>query len=67
MPRVQQQVVPLSYGVDLKPPSAAPPAPPAGGDGSGDGSTNDGGGDGADQSNKLADFRAGYESERLAA
>jgi HK97 family phage portal protein len=28
MPRVQQQVVPLSYGTDLKPPSAPPPAPP---------------------------------------
>lgn len=32
MPRVQQQVVPLSYGTDLKPPEpahAAEPAPPA--------------------------------------
>ena len=71
MPRVQQQVVPLSYGADLKPPSATPPAPPSSpsGDGStqGDGSA-DGGGDGADQSSKqLADFLAGYESERLAA
>jgi HK97 family phage portal protein len=29
MPRVQQQVVPLSYGTDMKPPSDAPPAPAA--------------------------------------
>lgn len=27
MPRVQQQVVPLSYGSDMQPPNAAPPAP----------------------------------------
>lgn len=27
MPRVQQQVVPLSYGTDLQPPSATPPVP----------------------------------------
>lgn len=27
MPRVQQQVVPLSYGSELKPPPASPPAP----------------------------------------
>jgi hypothetical protein len=53
MPRVQQQVVPLSYGADLKPPSAASPAPPpaAGGSADGGGSSADsGGGDGADQS-----------------
>lgn len=73
MPRVQQQVVPLSYGAELKPPSATPPPPPAAAGpaaGSGDGSSSDGsGGDGADQSAsaQLADFRAGYESERLAA
>lgn len=29
MPRVQQQVVPLSYGTDLQPPSATPATPPA--------------------------------------
>lgn len=29
MPRVQQQVVPLSYGTDLKPPQQTPAAPPA--------------------------------------
>jgi HK97 family phage portal protein len=28
MPRVQQQVVPLSYGTDMKPPQPAPPAAP---------------------------------------
>jgi len=52
-PRVQQQVVPLSYGADLKPPSpqAAPPTPPP--DNSADGS-----GDGADQAAKaIARFR----------
>lgn len=29
MPRVQQQVVPLSYGTEMKPPQPAPAAPPA--------------------------------------
>jgi HK97 family phage portal protein len=69
MPRVQQQVVPLSYGAALQPPSPTPaappppsPEPPAAGDGAGsdDGSS----GDGNDQSAKqLADFRAGQRSE----
>jgi len=35
MPRVQQQVVPLSYGTDMKPPQPAPATPPP--------SSNDGG------------------------
>jgi HK97 family phage portal protein len=60
MPRVQQQVVPLSYGSDLQPPSPNAPAPPPpaepppGDDGSGDAS-------------KLASFHAAYDRERLAA
>jgi HK97 family phage portal protein len=67
MPRVQQQVVPLSYGTDMKPPSPTLPAPPpADTTPSPDGT--DGNADaGDDTANKLAALRAGYERERLAA
>jgi len=64
MPRVQQQVVPLSYGADLQPPSpqAAAPAPPAT-----DPAANDGGTDaGDDTAAKLAEFRAAYEQSLAA-
>jgi HK97 family phage portal protein len=71
MPRVQQQVVPLSYGAALQPPSPnAPAAPPASTDPSaGDGdSADDGSSDGTDASAKdLADFLTVYESERRVA
>jgi hypothetical protein len=57
MPRVQQQVVPLSYGAAMEPPSPnAPPAvPPPATDPSADGSASPDGGssDGADQSQKV--------------
>jgi HK97 family phage portal protein len=78
MPRVQQQVVPLSYGADMQPPAATPQPPPApsppqdsaadGTDGDGtDGDGTGGDGTGADAAKQLASFRAGYERERLAA
>jgi HK97 family phage portal protein len=62
MPRVQQQVVPLSYGSDLQPPSpnAAPTPPPPDPTPPPD----DGSGDAA---GKLASFRAAYDRERLVA
>src|SRR4029077_3648221 len=72
-PRVQQQVVPLSYGSDMKPPSpSSPQQPPPPSDATSppdDGTDgNADGGDGADDTaSKLADFRLGYERERLAA
>ena len=57
MPRVQQQVVPLSYGTDLKPPDPAkalPPPPAADPAGEGDGT-----GDGADTPDGNADDTSG--------
>lgn len=54
-PRVQQQVVPLSYGADLQPPSPQPAQPP------------DTTPPIDDTAAKLADFRIGYERERRAA
>jgi HK97 family phage portal protein len=61
MPRVQQQVVPLSYGAEMEPPSANPPptaAPPQAGP---DNQPQDGTGDGADQSAKAV---AAYRRRR---
>jgi HK97 family phage portal protein len=57
MPRVQQQVVPLSYGAELQPPAPgagtqAPPPQDDGGDGTDPG--NDGGADGGDTSSDTA-------------
>src|SRR4029077_16216697 len=67
-PRVQQQVVPLSYGSDMKPPdpSATPPTPPT------PPPPDDGGDPNADQqqqqNNALrAVFRASNDRHRLAA
>src|SRR4029077_3911415 len=59
MPRVQTEVVPLSYGSDLQPPSPnAPPAPPPPAEPPAD--------DGSGDASKLASFRAAYDRERLA-
>jgi len=65
MPRVQQQVVPLSYGADLQPPSpqAAAPAPqPADSSPDSEGGTDAG----DDTAAKLAEFRAAYEQSLAA-
>jgi HK97 family phage portal protein len=63
-PRVQQQVVPLSYGADLQPPSPQaalpPPAPPADPANPDDGSADAG----DDTASKLASFRAAYDEHR---
>jgi HK97 family phage portal protein len=68
MPRVQQQVVPLSYGAELQPPSPTPALPPPSDTtpppDSGQGSDDNAGDDTA---SKLLSFRAAYERERLAA
>ena len=63
-PRVQQQVVPLSYGADLQPPSAQPAPVPAAP--TSDNPT-DGSADGAGTASYLAAFRAAYDDERAAA
>jgi HK97 family phage portal protein len=69
MPRVQQQVVPLSYGSEMQPPSPTPPQAPSDPatppEDSAGGTDGDGAGD--DAAKQLASFRAGYERERLAA
>jgi HK97 family phage portal protein len=66
MPRVQQQVVPLSYGSEMQPPSATPPSPaPSPPQDSAGGTDGDGAGD--DAAKQLASFRVGYERERFAA
>lgn len=72
MPRVQQQVVPLSYGTDLEPPSATPPTPPAApapDDGQGDPNDPNAAADQQQQNNASlrAIFRAANERHRLAA
>jgi HK97 family phage portal protein len=59
-PRVQMQVVPLSYGSEMEAPKPAPPAPPAPAEPPPDGGN-------ADAGDKLADFHAAYERERAAA
>jgi HK97 family phage portal protein len=56
-PRVQQQVVPLSYGADLQPPSPQPALPPPAPVNPDDGSA-------ADAASKLASFRAAYDEQR---
>jgi HK97 family phage portal protein len=61
MPRVQQQVVPLSYGADLQPPSPTPALPPPSDTtppDSGEGSDTNAGDNTASQ---LASLRAGYD------
>jgi len=66
MPRVQQQVVPLSYGTDLQPPSPQAALPPPQED---EPASDDEGADGEDDAERaLAAFRAAYDSgSRLAA
>jgi HK97 family phage portal protein len=68
MPRVQQQVVPLSYGADMKPaPAAAPPAlPPPMPEATAGGASDDENAD-ADAASTLASFRTAYERARVAA
>jgi HK97 family phage portal protein len=67
-PRVQQQVVPLSYGADMQPPpvnsgpSSLGPTPPAP-----DNQDNPDGGDSQDSERLLATLRAAYDRERLVA
>jgi HK97 family phage portal protein len=66
-PRVQQQVVPLSYGADLKPPSPQAPAQPQPSTSPPDNAA-DGGGDGTDQAKAIARFRQRTDdSDALAA
>jgi len=64
-PRVQQQVVPLSYGADMHPPPVNPPAapepPPP------DTQDNPDAGDSQDAEGSLATLRAAYDRERLVA
>ncbi len=69
-PRVQQQVVPLSYGVDLQPPSPAPPALPAPADpGTGTDTGDPNAANEQQQQNAAfrAAFRVAYDRHQLAA
>ena len=68
-PRVQQQVVPLSYGADMQPPPVNPPPPePAPADQTPpDNQDNRDGGDSQDAEHSLAALRAAYDRERLVA
>jgi len=59
-PRVQQQVVPLSYGSDLQPPKPAPDTPPPADTPNPD----DGSADAGDTASKLAAFRSAYDEHR---
>ena len=59
-PRVQQQVVPLSYGSDMQPPSPQPAAAAPADQPNPD----TGGADGGDTASKLAAFRAAYDEQR---
>lgn len=56
-PRVQQQVVPLSYGSDMQPPSPQPATPPAQDTPPPSDNTDD-------TASKLASFRAAYDEHR---
>jgi HK97 family phage portal protein len=73
-PRVQQQVVPLSYGADMKAPepgAAVPPPPSGGANGSPDGAPADEGNGTDDSQASVADlaavFRSSHERHSLAA
>lgn len=71
MPRVQQQVVPLSYGAELQPPKPGSNAPPPPQDGANDGTDAgnvDGGADGGDASSDSAKaaLRAQFRLDRAA-
>ena len=68
-PRVQQQVVPLSYGSDMQPPPVnSGPTPPPPADGNPDTQDNpDDSGDSQDAERSLATLRAAYDRERLVA
>ncbi len=59
MPRVQQQVVPLSYGSDLKPPDLAKPEPPVPASNNED---NDDAGRGFDFTGQIDELTAKYAS-----
>jgi HK97 family phage portal protein len=67
-PRVQQQVVPLSYGADMQPPPVNPPPAPAPADQPPpDNQDNPDGGDTRNAERSLATLRAAYDRERLVA
>jgi HK97 family phage portal protein len=61
-PRVQQQVVPLSYGSDMQPPSPQPATPPPQDTPTTDNTAE--GADAGDTASKLAAFRAAYDEYR---
>ena len=61
-PRVQQQVVPLSYGSDMQPPSPQPATPPPQDTPPTDNTA--GSADAGDTASKLAAFRAAYDEHR---
>ena len=69
MPRVQQQVVPLSYGAQMKPPTPTPPAPPSAPPPTDDGQGDPNAAEQQQQQNAAfrAAFRASYDRHRLAA